>query len=665
MLRNLRFILFIVIALGLSSCLSTNDSSSSSTAVPNDDSTTILSVLPDNGGTIYASSANFTVVRDSGVFTTGSIGILGGARGGIITLKVTAPDITTSKLPVAILNPDPCILNSKDSTISSCQIHMSADKNTAIGTYLVTPTFVSDNGVTTVLNSFSITTVDSGHIPGNLSIAVNTDNLSNGESTIATISLTNSIDVTDLNVTITTANSSLLSVSPSSCKLSTEKNSCVVVATVISTQTTPTSTTIQANATGYKVSNSTNIYIDAFTIPGTLNITLENTVVQNASQTVATISLDGALGINNLPVYIVSSDPSIGSVSQSSCTITGSEVGQNTCQITIVAESFGVTSLTVSANDDYDVAIANLIVPIAYAYVIDTDNNGVIEQFSVLHNGQLNQQISSLTADSTGSTSWNPVGMVFNNNYAYIADKNTNNSGSGNIWFYQVDNSGAFNFSGVITPPPGVDWKPNDIDISDNHAYVTDETGNVWQFTVGESGVLNNPESVPAPTTSWLPISLSVNDNYVYVINDDSTHSLWRYSINMSTGALMDPTQVPNLLGSSWTPQSIGFSGNYAYVTDGSNGLWQFVVNNAGLINSPESIAAPLSLSSWEPHAITFYSKYAYIADSNTDNTFFGNMWLYNVDFTSTKTLESPIQSLVNTKQWQPEEIVFYIVPTN
>ncbi|MDQ5921924.1 MAG: hypothetical protein QG673_1983 [Pseudomonadota bacterium] len=258
-MRNKLFILWICcLSLLLVSC------SGGGTSASNGSSVYSLGQLP-NGSTVWISQSTFTA--ESGGYTTGTIGIIGGTPNNSYIISFgsnpSGPSISS--------NPNPCVLVSGSG--NTCQVTFNSS-NAGAGTYIVTAYYTaivnsnqqamhmhasnsnlvlseSSGGGTALANT--ITFIVSGVAPviesGVLVIAAPAEStILAGESTFTTVMLSGSQNITTpITVTIASSDSSIITVDPSSCDLTTESNNCTIAIMGVAAG----SASINASSAGY------------------------------------------------------------------------------------------------------------------------------------------------------------------------------------------------------------------------------------------------------------------------------------------------------------------------------------------------------------------------------------------------------------------------------
>lgn len=257
----------ICIILSLAGCSSGGNCSNcvgGSGYVPGPNGTTTISDTPlSNGSTVWSSSTYFSLPVTDGAITSGAIGLSGGSAGESYTLSFNETTTTMASslnkqqaksspaiIPTATTVPDyPCPLIAESATQNSCQVNIS--KNAApAGTYYLHPVITNNRTAeVTVLSPIKVIIGDVGTQIGNLSIVLSESSVTESNTMPAIVTLSNSINVTNLTVNIAINDTLTATESPATCVLSTTSNKCTVIITGKNTNTTPV--TASASATGY------------------------------------------------------------------------------------------------------------------------------------------------------------------------------------------------------------------------------------------------------------------------------------------------------------------------------------------------------------------------------------------------------------------------------
>lgn len=230
-----------------------------------------LGTLP-NGSVVWTSTENLTITN--GTNTTSTVGLTGGTAGEsyelsfIPTLKATGKTKNVTYFNGLIIQstPERCILVA--GTGDTCQLLIDA-AHAEVGTYTITTYYKQANSMESALPQVITVIVSATPAPtptitpeptptvtptptpvaGSLSVSpLTSSSISVGSDTTATVSLVGSSEVTTpVSVAITSDNGSIVTLSPSSCSLTTVSNSCLVTLHGVSAGTG----TFNAGASGY------------------------------------------------------------------------------------------------------------------------------------------------------------------------------------------------------------------------------------------------------------------------------------------------------------------------------------------------------------------------------------------------------------------------------
>ncbi len=211
--------------------------------------------------------------------------------------------------------------------------------------------------------------------PGNLSFSESAINVTQGSDRELILQLNNSSGISGLEVAITSSESSVATISPAVCVLSSppgSPSSCEIIVHGVADGVA----NITANANGYQ---SVIAIVDVINQiqPGKLSFSksLESVVVESNNH--VTLSLDKSSGVNNLVVMINSSNPGIASTTPSSCTLSS---GINrSCELTINGNGLGNANLTATASPNYESAMIVNVVPGPVIYGNIAFNNTAVK----------------------------------------------------------------------------------------------------------------------------------------------------------------------------------------------------------------------------------------------------------------------------------------------
>lgn len=284
-----------------------------------------LGTLP-NGSEVWTSTENLTITN--GTSTTSTVGLTGGAAGEsyelsfIPTLKATGKtkNVTYFNGLIVQSTPERCILIA--GTGNTCQLLVDA-AHAEVGTYTITTYYKQANSaesalpqvITVIVSATPTPTPTPTPVAGSLSISpLTSSSVSVGSDTTATVSLVGSSEVTTpVSVAIASDNSSIVTLSPSRCSLTTTNNSCLVTLHGASAGTG----TFNAGASGYSSVISPTLTVVApasITItPSTVNpaisasgyFTLSLSLVGSVSAD-QTVSISNSAALQALGVLVVS-----------------------------------------------------------------------------------------------------------------------------------------------------------------------------------------------------------------------------------------------------------------------------------------------------------------------------------------------------------------------
>lgn len=201
----------------------------------------------------------------------------------------------------------------------------------------------------------------------------------------------------------------------------------------------------------------------------------------------------------------------------------------------------------------------------SYAYV--GISPGGLSYYRVDKDGGLTKLGDIARPDSVES--WQPVLVGFYGNYAYISDDKNNN-----IWQYSVSNNGAISYVGQVAAAVSDGWDPGNIVFNNGYAYVINNGEQVFKYSVGNSGVLSNPESIATSqeSTTFTALVFDNNSAYVSQFSSDklSVGKIVKYSVE-SNGDIDNPINVALTgvvsAGSVFPVVVNAINNGYAYIT--------------------------------------------------------------------------------------------------
>jgi len=126
------------------------------------------------------------------------------------------------------------------------------------------------------------------------------------------------------------------------------------------------------------------------------------------------------------------------------------------------------------------------------------------------------------------------------------------------------------------------------VDPSGSYAYVPNQDGTVWQYTIGSGGKLTNPGSLTINANANLTsIKVDPSGSYAYVTDEtDNYVSQFKIGAGGSLESLTPPT-VSTGPGSGPAGMAFDPTGSYAYVVNGNSGtVSQFKIGSGGALTS-------------------------------------------------------------------------------
>lgn len=420
----------------------------------------------------------------------------------------------------------------------------------------------------------SITYLNNGHEstttmdPLNISVTTNTSpqlgtiNLTPENITVGTeeskniiLSLNNSINVTNLNVTISSTDSSIASVTPNSCNLSTESPNCKLSVTGVNVE----STSIIASAANYQ---------SATTMVNVKNVYAY--VTNTNSNTISMFRLNSTTG-QLIPLSPESSIPTLGSPFALSidpsgkhlyATITG-DIESNVVSMFNIDPKTGLLTPLAPQSIPYigTFALNMLINPLSGFLYLDT-MTGSLSMFSIESATGI---LSPLTPPSINTASF-CIGLTLSPNAKFMY----NSCIDGSIIGYTIESNGLAEVSFMLNLQKGLSGAT--INQSGSILYTLDVYNNeALMFAIGsEIGDLTQLNPQIKISTQRTPVSIRLNktNDFAYVTNLDS-NSISMYSVEKDSGILI-PLSPESSIATGTGPWDISFdpSEKFAYVTN-------------------------------------------------------------------------------------------------
>lgn len=253
-------------------------------------------------------------------------------------------------------------------------------------------------------------------------------------------------------------------------------------------------------------------------------------------------------------------------------------------------------------------------------------NSGNVYQCSLNSNGTP----TTCTVTDGGVSSWAPsyISFVTVNGtlYGYVADQ------SGNVYRCLLNSSTGALATCVASNGGISSWTPYGVVIANvsgtQYGYVADGKGNVYQCQINQSNGIFSSCAVSnggVSSSNWAPGGLAFatigSTQYAYVA--DNTGNIYQCPLN-NTGGLTNCT-ITNGGISGWVPYNVEFitanSPQSAYIADFKGNVYQCPLNGTGGLTNCVITNGGVASSRWKPAGITFATfnatQYGYVADNN------------------------------------------------
>lgn len=621
---------------------------------------TVLGKLP-TGQEVLVSSANFSITGNA--VTTGSISVpsLTGSESYELifspgTLSVNTLNNTTqdSSNPTITPDPQPCIVNSHNST---CKITLMAN-NAINGNYKFTVLYKQSGVITpsALPNpiALTLTGVTPIPVPGTLAISTSSNAVSVGGTSIVTLTLSNSQNITTPVVpVITSSDTNILQESGVvNCKLTTLNNICSYTFVGVGVG----SANVTASANNYAPVATNSIAVSNVPLAGNLLISTSSENVLINGVTTVTLTLANSLDIT-VPVVPSVSSNDIAILQDSGAVNCNLTTSNNVCTYTFIGESVGTTTVSASAQNYASVATNSIsVLDTVFAYISNTESNSYT-QCSASVDGLIESStcntITPLLGNNPESPALSgPTGIAFSGKYAYIANINSTYTQCEINAQRGINPNSCISIEPIIfgTESPALSVSFG-LAFSGNYAYFNnfgsyDLLNNGSSYTqcsvnpitkaiestscIQISPLIESSESTPALT---YPMGIAFLGNYVYISDliDSNSNLSFGYtqcSVNPIVGNIESNTCTkvyPTITGTSesalYAPGGITFNRGFAYFTDLiASAYTQCSVAN-GQIDSANCMPVLLDSSILStPAKIAFLGQYAYITNIGSNS---------------------------------------------
>lgn len=362
------------------------------------------------------------------------------------------------------------------------------------------------------------------------------------------------------------------------------------------------------------------------------SLSAEFILIGGESVTTAVVSLDNSSGfITPVPVTITSNNPSLMSISPSSCSLSANS---ESCVVRLSGISPGINA-TFSAGS---ATSSDFIVRYPIAYITNFGSNSNADYYTkcnILDDGIESASCVNIAPLAPGTLN-GATQMAIYQGYAYFVNF------SGNSYTQcQVSESGIESDTCVTNTPVslGVLNYPYGIVFAGQYAYISNYGSNSYtQCSVNSSGI----ESASCSTMILNgilsnPAMMAISGNYLYFSNGTNDTSGTYAQCTLSESGLLDPNSCNKYTpqpGNLIVPYDVAFNGDFAYFTNWSNDGYSTngytytqcnVVNNI-IQNQQCTQITPLAVGYTSypngyalgaPNGLTFYNNKAYFINQN------------------------------------------------
>lgn len=315
----------------------------------------ILSFLAcsGNGAASNNTSNGILAFKQSSVMVTnGSVTELNLTLSGSTEVSGLVVTLSSSNPTVATVIPAVCILSSAPASPQSCEVQV---RGLATGSANIIATASGYN-----VSSVAVIS-SSSPVVGALAFDITSESVSVNSSNHVLLSLNGSSGVSNLVVTLSSTNSSIATVSPATCTLSSGlARSCEITINGVAQGTI----SIMAAASGYIQPTPVSVNVVSMPIAGTLSFTSTSVSVGVSTSTQVILSLNHSSGITNLPVSLSLSNKSFAIESPSICTLSSGPIVRQ-CTVTLQGTAVGSATMNAMAAN-YSITPVNVTVTQAY-----------------------------------------------------------------------------------------------------------------------------------------------------------------------------------------------------------------------------------------------------------------------------------------------------------
>ncbi len=295
--------------------------------------------------------------------------------------------------------------------------------------------------------------------------------------------------------------------------------------------TTPHSVTVDPSGKYVYVANSGSNNLSQYTI-GT-----DGTLTAMATATVAAGTTPYSVTVDPSGKYVYVANSGSNNVSQYTIGTGGALTAMTTATV-----AAGTTPYSVSVDPSGK-----------YVYVANSGSNN-LSQYTIGTGGALTAMTPATIVAGTNPYSITVAVGTSGQEYAYVANANSTNTGTSSISEYTVGSSGVLTALTTITA--GTNPVSVTVDNSGQYIYVANYgSNNVSQYTIGSGGVLTAMATATvAAGTSPYSITIDPSSQYIYVANEGG-YNVSQYIIG--SGGALTPIATATTVAAGTNPISI------------------------------------------------------------------------------------------------------------
>jgi len=328
------------------------------------------------------------------------------------------------------------------------------------------------------------------------------------------------------------------------------------------------------------VANAGDGTVSQYTIAANGSLTAMTTATVAAGTTPHSVTVDPSgkyayvanSGSNNISQYTISTDGTLTAMIPATVA-----TGTNPYSVTVDPSGHYVYVANEGSNtiSQYTIGTGGALIPMTPAtvasgaspYSVTVDSSGLyvyvanegsntISQYAIGAGGALTPMTPAMVAAGTNPYSVTVAIGSSGQEYAYVANSNSTNTGSSTISQYTIGAGGTLLAMAPATVAAGTNPVSVTVAGSGRYAYVANYgSGNVSQYTIGTGGVLTAmTTALVAAGTSPYYVTVDPSGQYIYVVNEGG-YNISQYIIG--AGGVLTPIASATTVAAGTNPISI------------------------------------------------------------------------------------------------------------